>query len=185
MPYKIMKRLVATCLLLFSLQGFSQTPDKSEHPLLDKYYPQQKKFIDTNKVISAQIKPVTEVKISPAIKTVSAPKLPVINPAVTVAPVVMPAPAEAIATPVVNTPVETTTPSVTNLPAVTTTSAITNAPVVNRPVIVIPPNPVQKKVQPQHKDPPYIDTRLGSSSPLYDTYEKNANGTGSVTTSPK
>jgi len=32
--------------------------------------------------------------------------------------------------------------------------------------------------------PIYRDTRLGSSSPLYNTYEKNDNGAGSVTTNP-
>lgn len=180
-----MIRFVFTCLLLFSLQGFSQTPEKSEHPLLDKYYPQQQKFIDTNKTMATQIKPISQTNTPPATPTVIAPKVPVINPAATVVPVVKPEPAEAITTPVVSTPVETTTPSVTNLPAVTTTSAITNAPVVNRPVAVIPPTPPQKKVQTQHTDPPYIDTRLGSSSPLYNTYEKNSNGAGSVTTSPK
>ena len=31
----------------------------------------------------------------------------------------------------------------------------------------------------------YRDTRLGSSTKQYDTYEKNNNGAGSVTTSPK
>lgn len=31
---------------------------------------------------------------------------------------------------------------------------------------------------------PYRDTRLGSSSPLYNTYEKNADGAGAVTTNP-
>jgi hypothetical protein len=185
MPYKIIKRLVVTCLLLFSLQGFSQTPDKSEHPLLDKYYPQQQKFIDRNKTMATQIKPISQTTKLPGTATVAVPKAPVINPAVTAAPVVKPAPDEAITTPVVNTPAETTTPSVTNLPAVTTTSAITNAPVLNKPVVVIPPAPPQKKVQTQHTDPTYIDTRLGSSSPLYNTYEKNSNGEGSVTTSPK
>ena len=33
--------------------------------------------------------------------------------------------------------------------------------------------------------PIYRDTRLGSSSPLYNTYEKNDYGAGAVTTSPK
>lgn len=179
-----MIRFVVACLMLFSSQGFSQTPEKSEHPLLDKYYPQQQKVIDTNKTMATQIKPIPQTNTPPATPTVIAPKVPVINPAATLAPVVKPEPAEAITTPVVSTPVETTTPSVTNLPAVTTTSAITNAPVVNKPVIVIPPAPVQK-VQTQHTDPTYIDTRLGSSSPLYNTYEKNSNGAGSVTTSPK
>lgn|SRR6185312_9817807 len=32
--------------------------------------------------------------------------------------------------------------------------------------------------------PLYRDTRLGSSSPLYDTYKKNDNGAGSITTNP-
>ncbi len=31
----------------------------------------------------------------------------------------------------------------------------------------------------------YRDTRLGSSSKKYDTYKKNDNGAGAVTTSPK
>ena len=31
----------------------------------------------------------------------------------------------------------------------------------------------------------YFDTRKGSSSPLYNTWRKNANGAGAVTTSPK
>lgn len=30
----------------------------------------------------------------------------------------------------------------------------------------------------------YRDTRLGSSSPLYNTYKKNDNGAGAVTTNP-
>lgn len=30
----------------------------------------------------------------------------------------------------------------------------------------------------------YRDTRLGSSSPLYDTYQKNNSGAGSITTNP-
>jgi hypothetical protein len=32
--------------------------------------------------------------------------------------------------------------------------------------------------------PIYRDTRLGSSSPLYNTYEKNDNGAGAITTNP-
>lgn len=35
------------------------------------------------------------------------------------------------------------------------------------------------------KKPIYRDTRLGSSSKKYNTYKKNDNGAGSVTTSPK
>jgi hypothetical protein len=39
-------------------------------------------------------------------------------------------------------------------------------------------------VQPTPANTIYRDTRLGSSSPLYNTYEKNNNGAGSVTTNP-
>lgn len=38
---------------------------------------------------------------------------------------------------------------------------------------------------PATTSPDYDRDRLGSSSPLYNTYEKNNNGAGSVTTSPK
>ena len=37
---------------------------------------------------------------------------------------------------------------------------------------------------PDPSSPIYRDTRLGSSSPLYDTYKKNDNGAGSITTNP-
>ena len=47
----------------FSLQGFSQTTENSEHPLLDKYYP----HADTNKTITNQIKPVYQVSLTSAL----------------------------------------------------------------------------------------------------------------------
>lgn len=37
---------------------------------------------------------------------------------------------------------------------------------------------------PDPASPIYRDTRLGSSSPLYNTYKKNDNGAGSITTNP-
>ena len=37
---------------------------------------------------------------------------------------------------------------------------------------------------PDPGSPIYLDTRLGSSSPLYNTYEKNDNGAGAITTNP-
>lgn len=36
-----------------------------------------------------------------------------------------------------------------------------------------------------HKKPMYRDTRLGSSSKKYNTYKKNDNGAGAITTNPK
>lgn len=44
----------------------------------------------------------------------------------------------------------------------------------------------KKKYKNMHaKTKIYRDTRLGSSEKKYDTYKKNDNGAGSVTTSPK
>ncbi len=48
------------------------------------------------------------------------------------------------------------------------------------PEKIVQPAPAKKPPQ-----EPYVDTRLGSSTPQYNTYEKNNNGAGSVTTSPK
>ena len=162
--------LFVTFVVLFSLQGFSQTTEKSAHPLLDKYYP-QKQNTDTNKTITTQIKPVPEIKPVPVPETKPAPALPT--------------------TPVVTTktvPAVTTMSNVTTTPAVTTIPVVTTTPVLNKQDTVTAQVPVQKKIQPQPKPKPYtpyMDTRLGSSSPLYDTWEKNSNGAGSVTTSPK
>ena len=139
--------LTVTFVVLFSLQGFSQTTEKSNHPLLDKYYP-QKQNTDTNIAVTTQIKPVPERKPAPAVTTT------------------------------------TIVPAVTTKPAVTTTPAITTATTINKPTTVRAQTPVQK-VQTQPAPPPYMDTRLGSSTKQYDTWEKNNNGAGSVTTSPK
>jgi hypothetical protein len=42
-----------------------------------------------------------------------------------------------------------------------------------------------KKITMPAKKPMYRDTRLGSSSKKYNTYKKNDNGAGAITTSPK
>lgn len=167
MQNKIIK-LLLTSVVLFSLQGFSQTTKKSNHPLLDKYYP-QKQNTDTNNTVTAPVKLVPETKTAPAVTTT---------------PTVSTATVPAITT----TPSQTSTPIVTTVPAVINTPAATKTPAVNKPVTVTvtAPVPVQEKVQTQPPPaPPYMDTRLGSSSKLYDTWEKNNNGAGSVTTTPK
>lgn len=151
-------KLLITFVALFSLQGFSQTTEKSAHPLLDKYYP-QKQAVDTNKTVTNQIAPIQGTKPIAATK---------IAPGTT--PVL-----EAKTTPE-TTPVAETKP----VPAVTDTTAI------NKPITTpVPMVPVQKKVQPKPAGTPYNENRLGSSTPQYDTWEKNNNGAGSVTTSPK
>jgi hypothetical protein len=169
MQIKMIKLFVAF-VILFSSQGFSQAAEKSAHPLLDKYYPQQQR--DTTKNIAPQInpepvtenlpqtKPVTGIKTGSANKSMSATKL------------------------ISNTKpaLVATDTSVISEPVV----VATDTTVVNKPVVVAAaPVPVQKKIQPKPASTPYIDTRLGSSTPAYDTWEKNNNGAGSVTTSPK
>ncbi len=79
-----------------------------------------------------------------------------------------------------------------NIPATTTPPATNIATGSNiKPASTItyqdqPQQQPQQQVQarPEQKGI-YSDTRLGSSTKQYDTYEKNNNGAGSVTTSPK
>lgn len=160
-------RLLVTFVVLFSLGGFSQTTENSTHPLLDKYYP-QKKSVDTNKTVTTQINPVPVTNPMPVTKPV---------------PVTKPAPEANLVSetkPEIKQEPETKPVSVTKpVPAVTDTTAI-NKPI-NTPVAV----PVPKKVQTRPATAPYNENRLGSSTPQYDTWEKNNNGAGSVTTSPK
>lgn len=48
----------------------------------------------------------------------------------------------------------------------------------------IKPAILKQKPQTPVATPLYRDTRLGSSSPLYNTYQKNDNGAGAITTNP-
>ncbi len=178
MQNKIIK-LFVTFIVLFSLQGFSQTTEKSEHPLLDKYYPQQQNTVDTNKAISNQIKqlpgtkPVSGSNNIPALTT-----RPVVT-ATTTAPVIT----------TTTVPAVPTTSGVTNASVTTNIPAVTTTPTLNKQDTVTARMPEEQKVQTQpvrtQPTQSYLDTRLGSSSPQYDTWEKNSNGAGSVTTSSK
>jgi hypothetical protein len=178
MRNKIIKLFVAF-VVLFSLQGFSQTTEKSEHPLLDKYYPQQRNVVDTNKAIRNQIeqlpdtKPVAGSNNIPTLKT-----KPVVT-ATTTAPVIT----------TTTVPAVPTTLGVTNSSTTSSISAVTTSPTLNKQDTITASVPEEQKVQTQpvrtQPTQSYLDTRLGSSSPQYDTWEKNSNGAGSVTTSNK
>ncbi len=148
MKNKILKLLILF-VVLFSLKSFSQTTEKSKHPLLDKYYP-QKQNTDTGTKVNTQIKPVTPPETGPpaitAVKKVTNNTLPVTE-----------------------NKLEKPMPGST----------------VNKPVDPAIIAPSQEKVSTKPSTGRYINTRLGSSSPLYNTYEKNSNGAGSVTTKPK
>ncbi|MDQ6904490.1 MAG: hypothetical protein M3139_15980 [Bacteroidota bacterium] len=183
-------RLLISFVVLFSLGGFSQS-DQSAHPLLDKYYPQPKKDTAKN-TVKENIQPAApKPDVFPAAPI--AKQAPPVSP-----PVVQPAVAREINTPAVSalpTPTSITTISTGNATPMSTATTLEKPPVVISAdtVAVVKPapvnivkTPVKEAVQPRAPaPPPYMDTRLGSSTKQYDTYEKNSNGAGSVTTSPK
>ena len=182
------KRILILCSVfaLISIGANSQVIDtvKSVHPKMDKYYPQPIKTrvlyaADSNSRSPA--KPVTQVQRAPQMSTAPVTQNTVVNPA----------PAVKVNTP---PPIEVETPAA---PAVTSTpvtvepsnTTVNNSNTVTMPAAVIVNKSVQPKPAPQGS--PYIDpaslftTRLGSSAPQYDTWEKNNNGSGSVTTQSK
>ncbi|MDQ2718380.1 MAG: hypothetical protein M3Z26_01275 [Bacteroidota bacterium] len=169
MQHKIIKLAIAF-FVLFSFQGFSQAPEKSDHPLLDKYYP-QKQNVNTTKAEVNQINPISQTK---PIETKPAP-------VATITPVPAATTTTATATPV---PVAAL-PTITNVPELTTKPvAATTTNTIIKPTAITAQAPI-KKLSGQPAPPPYMDTRLGSSTKQYDTWEKNNNGAGSVTTSSK
>jgi hypothetical protein len=184
MQFKLI--LVFGMLGLISIQAKSQIIDtvKSVHPKMDKYYPQPLKTrviyaSDSNSVTPA--KPITQVQPAP-----SAPKAPisentVVNPAPSVTPNTPP-------------PVEVETPpapAITSTPVTVQSSntTVNNSNTVTTAAPVIVNKPAQPK--PAVQASPYVDpsslftTRLGSSSPQYDTWQKNNNGAGSVSSQSK
>ena len=144
---------------LLSSQGFSQSTEPSEHPLLDKYYPRAQ-VVDTNKAVGTQINSTSQTKPISATSINTSPKTLIVT----------------------TTRADTTTRSVENIPSITTQSTVTSTTAVNTPTNVTRDVPAVQSAPPS---PPYRDTRLGSSTPQYDTWAKNANGAGAVTTSPK
>ena|SRR5690242_8115219 len=179
--------LFFTLLALISIRASSQvTIDtvKSVHPKMDKYYPQPLKTrviyaADSN--TKSTPKPITQVQPAPTMTTAPATQNTVVNPAPQVQQT-LPAPSEPETTPapaVTSTPVavEPSNTTVNNTTTVTNPAAVT----VNKPV---QPKPVATTSH--YVDPASLfTTRLGSSSPQYDTWEKNNNGAGAVTTHSK
>ncbi len=150
--------LLSIFTVLFSLHGFSQATERTEHPLLDKYYPRAQ-VVDTNKTVSTQITSSSQTKPISAASVNTGPKILVVT----------------------TKPVDTTTRSVETIPSITKQSTLTSTTAVNTPATVTRDVPVQTAPLAT----PHRDTRLGSSTPQYDTWQKNANGAGAVTTSPK
>jgi hypothetical protein len=224
-------------ILLFLLQGFSQTTENAAHPLLDKYYPRPENNTDTNTTVNSQIKPISQTNPEPSLANTPAIKNTPIVPAGPVAttihanvsapesvilpgentappattthalsnipaassmtaeneiPAMTSKPEISTSIPEKNEPVETTTHSLSNLSKTTDLRADSSLPIfATAPVIknkITFPKPAPAAKNDQISFPPsqsLYDTRLGSSTPQYDTWVKNNNGAGSVTTSPK
>ena len=169
--------------LLFSLQGFSQSTDSSKHPLLDKYYPQLKDN-DNNPAPAPQINTAPVVRTEPVAPPVAKPVVPQAKPVV-VAPVAVPEPAvEAAPEPVTTRASSITTDAAPEVITTPAAGAVVTTPSITKPAPAATPKPVKPLVS-QPTVPAYRDTRLGSSTKQYDTWEKNNNGAGSVTTSVK
>jgi len=183
MQYKMLK-LFVTFFVLFSIKGFSQNTEKSEHPLLDKYYP-HKQNAEAGKTVTVDTKPafVPTPAPLPAPKPITKTVPSLQDTTGTIKPIIS------------NEPVATNTPIISNSPAIETktlpsvadTTSINKPIVTNKPInaVVQTPVPLQQKVVTHPPSSSYMDTRLGSSTPAYDTWTKNNNGAGSVTTSPK
>lgn len=159
-----MLSLLFIFVVFLSLHGFSQTNEKSTHPLMDKYYP-PKKSADTNTILPSQAQPVPETRVVTETKAAQVPA----DTAIIISPVIGPIQSEAKVMPV-EKPVTTVTDSIA-----------VNKPEANVSI----QKPVEKKTEAKTESTPYRPTRLGSSSRLYKTWETNNNGAGSVTTGSK
>ena len=181
--------IISSLLVVFSLKGLSQTtnPPKSLHPKMDKYYPRPQNTqvlnnnADTSAVVPSPATPVRQSSPVPSVTTAPVSQNTVINHAPEVKPD-LPAPAES-ETP----PTQPVTATPVNLTPSNTT--VNNSSTVTKPAAVAVNKPVQPVTAPQTSN--YVDpaslftTRLGSSAPQYDTWKKNDNGAGSVTTQSK
>ncbi len=160
-------------LLAISPRVFSQNTDQSSHPLLDKYYPQSHQPANnapqTKRTTPIPPSTQTQTPVSNAPVSNNAPTLPVNT--------TNPGPEPATTTAAEHSIVTDSTGTTTTTPPATT--------ILTKPAMITKTSPTQP-TQTQSYDPNSLyDTRLGSSSPLYNTYEKNSNGEGTVTISPK
>lgn len=158
-------KLTIIFLAIFSSNGFSQTTEKSAHPLLDKYYPQPKKETPQTPV------PTPVTTIAPQKPVVA----PVKSPAADLSPIEEPTKTVTIIKPTVDS---------SNTTIVETNKA--NFEINNKPALVpVPAITPKTSAVPPPPESTYNRSRLGSSSPQYNTWEKNSNGAGSVTTHSK
>jgi hypothetical protein len=179
MQYKIIK-LTLVLVVLFSLQ--SQAQSESKHPKMDKYYPPAPTLASPNTpenteapAIKPTTGPVVETKPTPVVPQEK--PVPVITSTVAPEAISKPAPVttSAIAPPVILQPVA---------PVATPDTTTKEAPVTAIEKPAAPQPQTQQRVSIPPTDP-YNPNRLGSSTKQYDTWEKNSDGAGSVTTHSK
>ena len=181
--YKIIK-LTLFILLISSVGAFAQTTTPSVHPKLDKYYPQPQKtqILDNNANNNPVVPPaVRSAAPSPVVTTAPASTNTVVNNAPAVTPTTPAPPAE---------PEFQAAPAVTSTPVTVepANTSVSNSNTLTAPAEVTVNKPVQKIVpqSPAYFDPASLfTTRLGSSSPQYDTWQKNNNGAGAVSSESK
>ena len=177
--------------VLFSLNSFAQldtSKQNSEHPLLDKYYPRPKNEpVAKNPVIKSTAVQQKNVIAAPKNKPIEEKRLtfptPVQRPEIVAVPVIIKDSVAAKVETTIITPPISTGVAITDSKTVT---PISDSVKMAKPVILAAKNtlpPAQKSAS--KIETGYQRNRLGSSSPLYNTYEKNAKGAGSVTTLPK
>ena len=177
------RKLILLFGILFNVvssESFGQDSTiKSAHPKMDKYYPRPQETREINNDVATPAVPILPAQQRPTTTTQPATNNTVVSPS----------------------PSLTPTPQATEMPEIEAGPTVTSTPITVQPsdtklnasnsvtappsVTVTAPAP---KVVPKPKappEPPYMDTRLGSSSPQYNTWEKNNNGAGSVTTNSK
>lgn len=176
--------------VFFSINGFSQADtakQTTDHPLLDKYYPRPKtEPVPKKPVVKSTGVEQKNVIVTPKNKTqlIVENRLyfptPVQRPETAVAPVKKDSVLVEVESPVFTPVSKGVVITDAKLVPVSDSAKITK-PVMSAAIATPPSSP-----KPQSRiEPGYQRNRLGSSSPLYNTYEKNAKGAGSVTTLPK
>lgn len=167
--------------ILISFSAFSQTPEKSLHPKLDKLFPPgyTPPANTPNTTAATSIPNSDTVALKKPVNTIAVPAKPI-------TPIATPTPVQAAPQPEVtaNT-TRVNSISQTDTTATKTIAAQATVTSANQPqyTSVQPVQPVAP-VQSAKPKPLYRDTRLGSSSKMYSTYETNDYGAGSITTNP-
>jgi hypothetical protein len=181
MQHKIIK-LTLVLVVLFSLQTQAQT--ESKHPKMDKYYPPAPTLASPNTPENTEA-PIIKQATGPVVETKPTPVVPEKKPAPAISSKVPP---EAILkpSPVISSTVTPPLISQPVAPTVTpdTTTKETPVTAIEKPANVAPQPLPQQRVSIPPTDP-YNPNRLGSSTKQYDTWEKNSDGAGSVTTHSK